>query len=61
MQFPIVKEFKDDILNENPENRIYQEPFLIEPGEGTRVLAPRHAPFFVKSLKIGRSSVSWGG
>lgn len=52
MQFPIVREYRDDILNRNPENEIRGEPFSVEPGEWTRVIVPRHSPFFVKSLKL---------
>lgn len=53
MQIPIVREFRDDILNKNPENRVRGEPFLIEEeGEWSRIIVPRHAPFFIKSLKL---------
>ena len=53
MQIPIVREYRDDILNKNPENQVSQEPFLIEtPGAWTRIIAPRHSPFFVDSLKL---------
>lgn len=52
MQFPIVREYKTDIRNNNPENEKRQEPFLVEAGVWTRVIVPRHSPFFVDSLKL---------
>lgn len=52
MQFPIVREYKTDIRNTNPENEIRQEPFSVDAGVWTRVIVPRHSPFFVDSLKL---------
>ena len=53
MQTPIVRTFRDDVLNKNPENQIRGEPFTTEtPGEFTRVIVPRQSPFFIKSLKL---------
>lgn len=53
MQTPIVREYRDDILNKNIENQIRGEPFNTEtPGLYTRVIVPRHSPFFIKSLKL---------
>lgn len=53
MQTPIVREYRDDILNKNIENQIRGEPFTTEtPGLYTRVIVPRHSPFFIKSLKL---------
>lgn len=52
MQFPIVQEYKTDMRRENPENEVEDEPFKVDAGKFTRVIVPRHAPFFVKSLKL---------
>lgn len=52
MQFPIVREYKTDILQKNEENEIQGEPLSAPAGLYDRVLVPRHAPFFVKSLKL---------
>jgi len=54
MQTPIVREFRDDILNKNPENQVRQEPFKLEvtPGPEGYVIVPRHSPFFINSLKL---------
>lgn len=53
MQTPIVRTFRDDVLNKNPENQIRGEPFTtITPGEFTRIIVPRQSPFFIKSLKL---------
>lgn len=53
MQTPIVREFRDDVLNKNIENQVRGELFTtITPGEFTRVIVPRHSPFFIKSLKL---------
>ena len=52
MQFPIVREYKTDIRNNNLENEKRQEPFSVEAGVWTRVIVPRHSPFFVESLKL---------
>jgi len=54
MQTPIVREFRDDILNKNPENQVRQEPFKLDvtPGPEGRVIVPRHSPFFINSLKL---------
>jgi len=53
MQTPIVREYRDDILHTNPENQIRGEPFTTEtPGVWTRIIVPRHSPFFIKSLKL---------
>lgn len=49
MNFPIVREYQTDIKGINPDNLIVNEPKHIEPGEFTRVVVPRHAPFFVNS------------
>lgn len=52
MQFPIVQEYKTDIQRTNPENEIDDEPFALDAGVFNRIIVPRHAPFFVKSLKL---------
>lgn len=52
MQFPIVQEYRTDVKRQNPENMIDDEPFSMEAGVFTRVFVPRHAPFFVESLKL---------
>lgn len=52
MQFPIVREYKTDVKGTNPENKIRNEPFKVQTGLFNRVFAPRHAPFFVKSLRM---------
>lgn len=53
MQTPIVREFRDDILNKNIENQVRGEPFTTEtPGLYTRIIVPVHSPFFIKSLKL---------
>lgn len=53
MQTPIVRQFRDDVLNKNPENQIRGEPFTTEtPGIYTRVIVPKQSPFFIKSLKL---------
>lgn len=52
MQFPIVREYRTDLTNSNLENEIPPEPFKVDAGVWTRVIAPRHAPFFVSSLKL---------
>lgn len=52
MQFPIVREYKTDIDNSNLENEKRGEPFKVEAGVWTRVIVPRHSPFFVASLKL---------
>lgn len=52
MQFPIVQEYRTDMRRENPENEVEDEPFKVDAGKFTRVIVPRHAPFFVKSLKL---------
>jgi len=52
MQFPIVREYKTDIDNSNLENEKRGEPFKVEAGIWTRVIVPRHSPFFVTSLKL---------
>lgn len=52
MNFPIVREYRNDILNQNPENRILGEPFSVPKGTGGRIFIPTHAPFFVKSLRL---------
>jgi len=52
MQFPIVQEYRTDIRRENPENEVPDEPFKVAAGKFTRVIVPRHAPFFIKGLKL---------
>lgn len=52
MQFPIVQEYRTDIRRENPENEVNDEPFKVAAGKFTRVIVPRHAPFFIKGLKL---------
>ena len=52
MQFPIVREFKTDIAGDNPENEIIDEPRSVQAGIFSRVIVPRHAPFFVKDLVV---------
>lgn len=52
MNFPIVHEYRKDILNQNPENRVLGEPFKVVRGPGSRIVIPIHAPFFVKSLRL---------
>jgi len=52
MNFPIVHEYRNDILNQNPENRVLGEPFKVALGPGSRIVIPLHAPFFVKSLRL---------
>ena len=56
MQFPIVQEYKTDIRQTNPENEVLDEPFKLEAGVYNRVIVPRHAPFFVKSLTLKHPS-----
>lgn len=56
MQFPIVLEYKKDILQKNPENFIQGEPVTIKTGIYDRVFAPRHPPFFVNTLVITTTS-----
>jgi len=53
MNFPIVPEYRKDILNTNIENKIKGEPFEL-PAKSKKgyTLVPVHAPFFVKSLKV---------
>jgi len=52
MNFPIVKEYRDDIRNVLIENEVKKEPFAVEAGKWTRIIVPVHAPFFVKSLEM---------
>jgi hypothetical protein len=52
MNFPIVPEYRKDILNINPDNKIQGEPFAMAPGIWTRIVVPVNAPFFVKSLRV---------
>ncbi|MNM28180.1 hypothetical protein D3C81_386930 [compost metagenome] len=52
MNFPIVREYQDDLLNNNLDNEKRGEPFLVVPGVWSRVIVPRHSPFFVESLKL---------
>ena len=52
MNFPIVPEYRTDLQNVNPDNEILAEPFAMAPGIFTRIVVPRHAPFFSKSLKV---------
>lgn len=52
MNFPIVKEYRDDIRNVLIENKVKKEPFAVEAGKWTRIIVPVHAPFFVKSLEM---------
>lgn len=53
MQIPIVRQFRDDILNKNLENQIRGEPFTTEtPGEYTRIIVPKQSPFFISTLKL---------
>lgn len=52
MNFPIVREYQDDLLNNNLDNEKRGEPFSVVPGVWSRVIVPRHSPFFVDSLKL---------
>lgn len=52
MQFPIVREYKLDLLQKNEENVITGEPIIVPAGLYERVVVPRHAPFFVESLSL---------
>lgn len=52
MQFPIVREYKTDIQQKNEENEIAGELVQVPAGLYDRVFVPRHAPFFVKSLRL---------
>lgn len=52
MHFPIVQQYKTDILNVNPDNEIKGEPKEIPANKGSYIVVPRHAPFFVDSLKL---------
>lgn len=52
MNFPIIREYRTDLRNTNPENEVRQEPFSVEAGVFTRVIVPTHSPFFVESLKL---------
>lgn len=56
MQFPIVLEYKEDILRKNLENIIYNEPITIASGLYDRVFSVRHAPFFIESLSLTTTS-----
>ena len=52
MNFPIVREYKTDILNSHPDNEQRGEPFKVKAGKFSRIIIPVHAPFFVSSLKM---------
>lgn len=52
MNFPIVREYKTDILNTHPDNEQRGEPFKVKAGKFSRIIIPIHAPFFVSSLKM---------
>ena len=52
MHFPIVREYKTDIVHNNLENQIRGEPFKVDPGIWSRIIVPIHSPFFVDSLKV---------
>lgn len=52
MQFPIVREYQTDVKNTNPDNEVRNEPFSVDEGVWTRVIVPKHSPFFVESLKL---------
>lgn len=53
MQFPIVKQFKEDIQGINHENLIVDEPRKLNPHDGRiEIIVPRHAPFFIDSLIV---------
>jgi hypothetical protein len=52
MQIPIVREYQTDIEGKNPENQIRDEPKFTPAGEFSRVIVPRHAPFFVNTLVV---------
>lgn len=52
MNFPIVREYQDDLLNNNLDNEKRGEPFTVVPGVWSRVIVPRHSPFFVESLQL---------
>ena len=52
MQFPIVREYKTDLENTNLENEKRGEPFKVQAGVWSRVIVPRHSPFFVSSLHM---------
>jgi hypothetical protein len=46
MHFPITLEYQTDIKGTNPDNLIVDEPKHVEAGVNTRIVVPRHAPFF---------------
>lgn len=52
MQFPIVREYQEDLEGLNPENKILDEPKSTPAGIWSRIIVPDHAPFFVDSLAV---------
>lgn len=52
MNFPLVPEYKTDLLHVNPDNQVRGEPFALERSTYSRILVPRHAPAFSKSVRL---------
>ena len=52
MNFPIVPEYRDDIMHVNPDNEVRGEPFKMAAGVFSRIVIPLKSPFFVKSLRV---------
>ncbi|MNG47118.1 hypothetical protein D3C79_49850 [compost metagenome] len=52
MNFPLVPEYKTDLLHVNPDNQKRGEPFTLERSTYSRILVPRHAPAFAKSVRL---------
>lgn len=52
MNFPLVPEYKTDLLRVNPDNQVRGEPFALERSTYSRILVPRHAPAFSKSVRL---------
>lgn len=52
MNFPLVPEYKTDLLHVNPDNQKRGEPFTLERSTYSRILVPRHAPAFANSVRL---------
>lgn len=52
MNFPLVPEYRTDLLRVNPDNQVRGEPFVLERSTYSRILVPRHAPAFGKSVRL---------
>lgn len=52
MNFPLVPEYQTDLLRLNPDNQVRGEPFALERANYSRILVPRHAPAFSKSVRL---------